>query len=139
MWPAISAFRLGRLLLPCAMKFVLLACIALPAFAADLTIYNQEFAVVGDAVPLDLKAGLNEIRFANATAHVEPDAVVLRDATGKATWQILEQSYRNDPVSQPLLLSLFAGQVIEFIRQESQKPDRLVRAKVVRSGFVPSG
>ena len=121
------------------MKFVLLACIAAPALAADLTIYNQEFAVVRDAVPMDLKAGLNELRFANATAQVEPDSVVLRDPTGKATWQILEQSYRNDPVSQPLLLSLFEGQVIEFIRQESQKPDRLVRGKVIRSGFVPGG
>jgi hypothetical protein len=121
------------------MKFVLLACFAAPALAADLTIYNQEFAVVRDAVPMDLKAGLNELRFANATAQVEPDSVVLRDPTGKATWQILEQSYRNDPVSQPLLLSLFEGQVIEFIRQESQKPDRLVRGKVIRSGFVPGG
>jgi hypothetical protein len=121
------------------MKLVLLAFIAAPALAADLTIYNQDFAVVRDAVPLDLKAGANEVRFANATAQLEPDSIVLRDPAGKSTWQILEQSYRNDPVSQSLLLSLFEGQVIDFIREESQKPDRLIRGKVVRSGFVPGG
>ena len=34
----------------------------------SLTIYNQNFAVVRDTVPLDLKAGVNEVRFAGATA-----------------------------------------------------------------------
>ena len=34
--------------------------------AADpsLTIYNQNFAVVRDSVPLELKAGVNEVRYA---------------------------------------------------------------------------
>ena len=75
-----------------------------------LTIYNQNFAVVRDTVPLDLKAGVNNVSYTDATAQVEPDSVILRDPAGKHSLQILEQNYRNDPVSQELLLSLVRGQ-----------------------------
>ena len=114
---------------------------ALPARAADpaLTIYNQNFAVLRETVPLDLKAGVNDVRFAGVTAQVEADSVILRDPAGKVALQILEQNYRNDPVSQELLLSLFEGQTINFVAHEPQKPDRTVAGKVVRSGYVPGG
>jgi len=115
----------------------ILVLVASSALAADLTIYNQNFAVVRDTVPLDLKAGVNEVRFAGVTAQVEADSVILRDPAGNASWQILEQSYRNDPVSEPLLLSVFEGQWIEFLRREPQKPDAIVKGKIVRSGYLP--
>ena len=85
-----------------------------PAAQPALTIYNQNFAVVRDSVPLDLKQGVNDVRFTETTAHLEPDSVILRDPQGKTNLQILEQNYRNDPVSQELLLSLFEGKAIEF-------------------------
>ena len=53
-----------------------------------LTIYNQDFAVVRDMVPLDLKSGVNNVRYADATARVEPDSVILRDPAGKHLLQI---------------------------------------------------
>ena len=108
------------------------------ALGADLTIYNQNFAVVRDTVPLDLKAGVNEVRFAGVTAQVEADSVILRDPAGKSSWQILEQSYRNDPVTEALLLSLFEGQSLDFVRHEPQKPDVVVKGKIVRSGYIRS-
>ena len=43
-----------------------------------LTIYNQNFAVVRDTVPLDLQSGVNTVRYAGATAQVEPDSGILR-------------------------------------------------------------
>ena len=48
-----------------------------------LTIYNQNFAVVRETIPLDLKAGVNQVRFAGATTYLEPSSVILRDPTGK--------------------------------------------------------
>jgi len=111
------------------------------SFAADpaLTIYNGGFAVVRETLPIDLKAGVNQVSFAGVTAQVEADSVILRDIKGIAEFQILEQSYRNDPVSQAMLLSLFEGKTLEFVRLETNKPDRVVTGKVVRSGFVPGG
>jgi hypothetical protein len=105
----------------------------------SLTIYNQNFAVVRDTVPLDLKSGKNDVRYAEATAHVEPDSVILRDPSGKTSLQILEQNYRNDPVSQELLLSLFEGKTIDFQKTDrfGQPSNEIVQGKIVRSGYVP--
>ena len=106
-----------------------------------LTIYNQDFAVVRDTVPLDLKAGVNDVRFTETTAHLEPDSVLLRDPLGKVALRILEQNYRADPVSQALLLSLFEGKTIGFLvdRQATQPgtAPEIVQGKIVRSGYVP--
>jgi hypothetical protein len=108
----------------------------------SLTIYNQNFAVVREIVPLDLKAGVNDVRYSGATAHVEPDSVILRDPAGKCALQILEQNYRNDPVSQELLLSLFEGQTIDFEimrAKDGQQVPEMVPGKIIRSGYVPHG
>ncbi len=120
---------------------LLLLAAASVSFAADpaLTIYNGGYAVVRETLPIDLKSGLNQVSFAGATAQVEADSVILRDVAGKAEFQILEQSYRNDPVSQAMLMSLFEGKTLEFVRREANKPDSVIIGKVVRSGYVPSG
>jgi len=116
---------------------LLLAIPALPVVASPaLTIYNQNFAVVRESVPLDLKQGINDVRFNGITSLLEPDSVVLRDPTGKVALRILEQNFRNDPVSLQMMLSRFEGQELEFIVREAQKPDRTVKGKVVRSGYV---
>ena len=130
-----------------------------------LTIYNQNFAVVRDTVPLDLQAGVNSVRYTGATAQVEPDSVILRDPGGKHSLQILEQNYRNDPVSQELLLSLFEGRTIGFenfqpkesveqttdtkirvpliYERKSEKAStqtrKIIQGKIIRSGYVPGG
>ncbi|MFZ1073836.1 MAG: DUF4139 domain-containing protein [Verrucomicrobiia bacterium] len=107
-----------------------------------LTIYNQNFAVVRDSVPLDLDSGVNSIHYTGATAQVEPDSVILRDPDGKHSLQILEQNYRNDPVTQELLLSLFEGRTIDFesIRTKDNTQVReLIPGKIIRSGYVPGG
>jgi hypothetical protein len=108
----------------------------------SLTIYNQNFAVVRDTVPLDLQSGVNTVRYSDATAQVEPDSVILRDPSGGHSLQILEQNYRNDPVSQELLLSLNEGRTIDFenIRTKDNTQTReIIPGKIVRSGYVPGG
>ena len=112
------------------------------AAAPSLTIYNQNFAVVRDSVSLDLKAGVNDVRYPNATAQLEPDSVILRDPTGEHSLQILEQNYRNDPVSQELLLSMFEGKTIDFqnVRtRDNTQVTEMIPGKIVRSGYVPGG
>jgi len=112
------------------------------SFAADpaLTIYNQNFGVVRETVPLDLKRGVNQVRYVGTTAHLEPDSVILRDPAGKRNLQILEQNFRADPISQELLLSLNEGKTIEFetFRQvDGQQKREIIQGKIVRSGYVP--
>ncbi|MFM9001735.1 MAG: hypothetical protein ACKORB_08965, partial [Opitutia bacterium] len=99
---------------------VLLAAAALEA-APALTIYNGGYAVVRDTLSFDLKSGVSRVTYAGATAQVEPDTVILRDVAGKVGFRILEQSYRNDPVSQAMLLSLFEGREVDFLRRKSER------------------
>jgi hypothetical protein len=110
----------------------------LEARAADpaLTIYNQDFAVVREAVPLDLAAGVNDVKFADTTAHLEPDSVVLRDPAGRRRIRIYEQNFRGDPVSSALLLNLYEGETIDFLVQR-QDQEFVIPGKIIRSGYVP--
>jgi hypothetical protein len=116
-------------------------CLSLPALlrGADpaLTIYNQNFAVIRETVPLDLKSGNNSFRFSGTTAQVEPDSVILRDAAGRSAIQVLEQNYRNDAVSQERLLNLYEGKTIEFAVRKEDGTTRIVNGKIIRSGYVP--
>lgn len=102
-----------------------------------LTIYNQDFAVVRDTVPLNLKAGVNQVSFTGATAFLEPSSVVLRDPAGKEQLQILEQNYRADTLSQEVLLTLNEGKTIQFevMNQAGGQTRReLISGKIIRSG-----
>jgi len=101
-----------------------------------LTIYNQNFFVAREKIPLDLESGVNQITFNGATSHLEPNSVILRDPSGRAL-QILEQSYRNDPISQELLLSLYEGKTLNFLIDRNGK-EETVTGKVIRSGYVPT-
>ena len=47
-----------------------------------LTIYNQNFFVAREHLPLDLKSGANHIQYSGISAHIEPDSVILRDPAG---------------------------------------------------------
>jgi hypothetical protein len=68
--------------------------------------------------------------------------VILRDPAGKHSLQIVEQNYRNDPVSQELLLSLFEGKTIVFEKRrmkDNTQVDEPIQGKIIRSGYVPGG
>lgn len=115
---------------------------ATEASAADsstaLTIYNRNFFVAREHVPLDLHAGVNEAHYTGVAAHLEPDSVILRDPNGRAL-QVLEQNYRNDPVSQELLLSFYEGKELDFVvGRNADGSDVKIKGKVIRSGYVPT-
>lgn len=106
--------------------------LASPAQTA-LTIYNQNFAVVRESLPLDLKAGANAVAFDRATYQVEPDSVVLRDPAGKIPLRILEQSYRAETASAALLLKLHEGKELDFVARQPDGSEKIVRARLVRA------
>ncbi len=130
---------------------LLAAVISAPAFAqtassqaassqaasnSALTIYNQNFAVVRQTVPLNLTPGLNHVTVSDITFHLEPDSVVLRDPAEKRILKIREQNYRADPISQDLLLSLNEGKTIDFQVTHGEQTS-IVQGRIVRSGYVP--
>src|SRR5579863_785703 len=138
---------LGMTLFALLLVFNLKVCHAAPAAAQEkvktdddnataLTIYNQNFFVAREHVPLDLQTGVNQAEYAGIAAHLEPDSVILRDPNGHAL-QILEQNYRNDPVSPEMLLSLYEGKTIDFVvGRNADGSDVKVKGKVIRSGYA---
>jgi hypothetical protein len=101
-----------------------------------VTIYNRDFAVVRETIPLDLQRGLNDVRTSETTAHLEPDSVMLRDPTGRQPLRIVEQNFRGDPVSSGLLLSMYEGKTIDFLVRQ-QDTEKIVPGRIIRSAYVP--
>jgi hypothetical protein len=111
--------------------------LAASAMAADpaVTVYNQGFGVIREAISLDLKAGVNQVKFSGITARVEPDSVILRDPSGKVAIQVMEQNYHSDPMSLEAMMAAYEGKTIEF-----QLPDgKIVSGRIVRAGFGGPG
>src|SRR5262249_44953056 len=65
------------------------------------------------------------------------DSVILRDPSNGRLIHVLEQNYRNDPISQELLLSLNEGKTIDFVTKDRDGKDVIVQGKIIRSGYVP--
>ncbi len=121
-----------------------LGIVALPCAARageegpQITIYNQDFALVRQIRTILVKDGESETRVAGVTALLEPDSVVLRDRQDPKGLRILEQNYEGDPLSQGFLLRQNEGKVVAF---QSLNPatgkKEIVNGRVVRSGYAP--
>ncbi len=105
----------------------------------SLTIYNQDFAVARTSVDLALQPGPNEVTTTEVTSQLEPDSVVLRDASGKHDFSVVEQNYDAAIVNQDWLLQKYEGQTIDFQtntyiddKTHTQTPI-LVRGKILRA------
>jgi hypothetical protein len=106
------------------MKYLLptfLACAASLSAQTAITVYNGNFGVVRDTVPLKLEKGITEQSYSGVTSLLEPESVILRDPSGKVALSVVEQSYRGDPVDQNRLLQMFEGRTIRFLKHMDDK------------------
>jgi hypothetical protein len=120
-----------------------LALLVLPGEArgegegAQITIYNQDFALVRIVRSLRVKEGESEARVSGVTAALEPDSVVLRDRQDPKGLRILEQNYEGDPLSPGFMLRLLEGKVVAFQTQNPATGKKeIVTGRVIRSGYA---
>lgn len=99
----------------------------------SLTIYNNNFAIIRDTLKLDLKAGVNDVRYSDVALFAKPSSVILRDPSGKTEFQIQEQAFRGSAVTQETMLAWFEGQTIDFLRYDEGK-SHVIPGKIIRSG-----
>ena len=118
---------------PAVIGLVVLALLRSAMGETSLTIYNRDFAVIRDTVKLDLKPGVNEVRYADVALFAEPSSVILRDRSGKTNLQIHEQAFRGSNVTQETMLAWFEGQTIDFLRYDEGKT-QVIPGKIIRSG-----
>ncbi len=92
------------------------------AEAADgglaLTVYNQGTALVRDRRRFDLVQGLNELRFGDVAASIDPTSVLFASLTDPAGTSVLEQNFEYDLVGAAALLEKYLDQEIHVVTRD---------------------
>ena len=77
----------------------------------EVTVYNDNLALVKEKRELDLKAGVNNIEYTDVASRIDPTSVMFEDTKNKNT-TVLEQNYEYDLVSSDKLLEKFLDKEI---------------------------
>ncbi len=98
---------------------------ALPVAQADsklvqLTVYNQDLALVSETRAVPLEIGLNEVVYSDVAAQIDPTSVSFRSLTDPDGTAVLEQNFEYDLVGSAKLLQKYIDQVITVQTQDSQ-------------------
>jgi hypothetical protein len=87
----------------------------------ELAVYNQNLALVKDIRSLDLSEGLNEVRFVDVAALIDPTSVSFRSLSDPEGTSVLEQNYEYDIVGSTKLLSKYVDQEISVVTGDGQE------------------
>jgi hypothetical protein len=80
----------------------------------SLTIYNQNFGMVKDIRPIDLKAGMNDVRFEDVATQIDPTSVSFQSLTAPNSVLVREQNYQYDLLNPTTILSKSIGKQATF-------------------------
>ena len=87
----------------------------------ELAVYNQNLALVKDRRSLELTPGLNEVRFVDVAAQIDPTSVHFRSLTDPEGTVVLEQNYEYDIVNSAKLLQKYLDQEISLVTEDGQE------------------
>ncbi len=79
-----------------------------------LTIYNQNFGVVKDLRDIELKEGINYLRFEDVAAKIDPTSVSFTSLTAPNAVTVQEQNYQYDILSPNTILAKSIGKTVKF-------------------------
>jgi len=103
--------------------FVFVVFFCLSAYAqenVELTVYNQNFALVKDQRYLDLKKGINKIEFKDVASLIEPTSVHFVSVSAPNSSSILEQNYEFDLLNSDKLLLKYIDKNIKIVTKDSK-------------------
>ncbi|MFH0797024.1 MAG: DUF4139 domain-containing protein [Candidatus Omnitrophota bacterium] len=85
----------------------------------SLTVYNQNFALVRDVRLLELKEGINTVRFEDIASQIDATSVHFNSLTDPAGCSILEQNFEYDLVSADKLLRKYIDKEIRVVTRDN--------------------
>jgi len=90
-----------------------------------LTIYNSNVGLVKDLRAIDLKRGVQELKFMDVAGKIDPTTVHIKSLVDAASLAVLEQNYEYDLLSPQKLLEKFVGQKVRLatINPETKKEE----------------
>jgi len=84
----------------------------------ELTVYNQNMALVKDRRIMSLDQGTNEVRFTAVASQIDPTSVHFSSLTDPAGTSVLEQNYEYDIVGSHKLLQKYIDQEIILVTED---------------------
>lgn len=80
----------------------------------NLTIYNQNFGVVKDIRNIELKNGMNFVRFEDVAEQIDPTSVSFQSLTAPNAVSVREQNYQYDLLNPTTILNKSVGKDVKF-------------------------
>jgi len=79
-----------------------------------VTIYNSNIGLVKDARLIHLGVGINEVKFMDVAAKIDPTSVHIQSLGENMSLKVLEQNYEYDLLNPQKLLEKFVGQTVQL-------------------------
>lgn len=110
------------------------------AYAADsveLTVYNQDFALVKQVFTKDLKAGNSEVQVEGTAAQLDPTSVHIASLTAPLDFRVLEQNFVFDLLNYGSLLEKYIGREVEIQQVSDDGKGQLFtqKGRLLTSGY----
>lgn len=95
----------------------------MPKTSGELTIYNQDLALVKDVREMSLEKGVNEVKFTDVPSKIDATSVLFRDMAFPSTY-VVEQNYEYDLVNTQKILEKYLGKEISVSVSEGNEAKR---------------
>lgn len=104
--------------------------------AVNVTIYNDDTALVHDRRRVALNAGVNRIAWRDVSASIDATSAILDSAESSAQVNVLEQNFNYDVLSQDSLLQKYIGYDVIVVHPAkfAGERDRREHARVLTAG-----
>lgn len=86
----------------------------------NLTIYNQDLALIREVRNLDFKKGIFEIKFKDVASRIDPTSVHFKVPKFPDQVAILEQNYQFDLVSSEKILEKYIDKTIQLVTKQDK-------------------
>jgi hypothetical protein len=131
-----------RVIMPFALLLVVfsISCVNAASLTSTLkdqenvaiTIYNSNLGLVKDIRLIDLKPGVQELKFMDVAAKIDPTTVYIKSLVDGSSLNILEQNYEYDLLSPQKLLEKYVGQKVELATlNPDTKKEEIVEATLL--------
>jgi len=89
----------------------------------SVTIYNSNVGLVKDIRLIDFKSGVQELKFMDVAAKIDPTTVHIKSLINESSLNVLEQNYEYDLLSPQKLLEKFVGHKVQLatVNPETKK------------------
>ncbi|MBI5487129.1 MAG: DUF4139 domain-containing protein [Deltaproteobacteria bacterium] len=106
--------------------------------SVNLTIYNNNLALVRETRRVELPRGRAVLEYANVAQQVRPETVYIRDTQAAGGITVLEQNYRYDVLTPSRLMELYVGEDLTLVRENPATGEETrTQANLLSTGSVP--